>query len=259
MSLPRHPWRFFLAPFRGANYRTIARSLRTFDRPFEVLYRYATNRGAYPYEIGVKTPTGLLEIALPSFHDLRTVNEIFNRKDYDAREDLDVVVDLGANIGISALFFLTLNDHSRVYCYEPSPVNLPRLEANLAAYSARTVIDPRAVSETSGVFKFNAEPVGRYGGLLTEQYTEPVVNVIDVEVIDVNAALESILAREPRINMLKIDTEGTEVPIVKAIRPDLLDRIDEIVLEATVPEPLFPGKFSQTGHVSGVCHLRRLG
>lgn len=256
MALPRDPWRLFLAPFRAANYRTLSRSLRTFERPLPVLYRYVSNRGAYPYEIELKTPTGPLEVNLPSFHDLRTVNEIFNREDYGARKDIEVVVDLGANIGISALYFLTLNRRSRVYCYEPSPINLPRLERNLRAYADRVVIDPRAVSDVSGTFQFNAEPVGRYGGLITDAYTEPVVNVIDVEVIEINAALESVLARESRIDVLKIDTEGTEIPIVKAIRPDLLERIDEIVLEARVAEPLLPGRFSQTDAASGVCHLR---
>lgn len=254
MALPRDPWRFFLAPFQAANYRTLARSVRTFQRPFSALYRYATNRGVYPYEIGVKTPTGPLAISLPSFHDLRTVNEIFNRGDYGTRKDISVVVDLGANIGISALFFLTLNRDSRVYCFEPSPVNLPRLKQNLANYGGRAFIDERAVSDRSGTFQFNAEPVGRYGGLLNDQYTEPVVNVIDVEVIDINSALESILEREPRIDVLKIDTEGTEIPIVKAIRPDILARIDEIVLEARVTEQPLPG-FIQTGDTSGVCHL----
>lgn len=258
MALPRKPWRLFLAPFRAANYRTVAQSVRTFRRPATVLYRYVTNRGDYPYEIGLKTPTGPLAISLPTFHDLRTANEIFNRQDYGTRQDVDVVVDLGANIGISALFFLTLNDHSRVYCFEPSPINLPRLKTNLSEYADRTVIDPRAVSDVSGTFGFNAEPVGRYSGLVNDAYTEPVVNVIDVEVIDINSVLESVLAREPRINVLKIDTEGTELPIVKAIRPDLLTRIDEIVLEAAAPEPLFPGLFSQTGHAGGVCRLRLL-
>lgn len=258
MALPRDPWRLFLAPFRAANYRTLARSVRVFERPFAALYRYVSNRGSYPYEIALKTPTGRLAIDLPSFHDLRTVNEIFNRQDYGTRDDIDVVVDLGANIGISALYFLSRNRHCSVYCFEPSPVNLPRLERNLHPYADRVVIDPRAVSDVSGTFQFNAEPVGRYGGLLSGDYTAPVVNVIDVEVIDINSALESVLARESRIDVLKIDTEGTEIPIVKAIRPDLLSRIGEIVLEARVAEPLFPGQFAQTDHASGVCRLAAL-
>lgn len=258
MALPRDPWRFFLAPFRAANYRTLVLSTRVFERPAAVLYRYLTNRGAYPYEIALKTPTGPLMIDLPSFHDLRTVNEIFNRQDYGTRDDIDVVVDLGANIGISALYFLTRNRRCSVYCFEPSPVNLPRLERNLHPYADRVVIDRRAVSDVSGTFQFNAEPVGRYGGLLNEHYTAPVVNVIDVEAIEINTALESVLAREPRIDILKIDTEGTEIPIVKAIRPDILARIGEIVLEARVAEPLFPGQFAQSEAASGVCRLAAL-
>jgi len=258
MALPRAPWRFFLAPFRAANYRTVANAARAFEHPASVLYRYTTNGGSYPYDITLKTPTGPLKVSLPSYHDLRTANEIFNRKDYAAGENVGVVVDLGANIGISALYFLSRNSTSRVYCYEPAPVNIDRLKQNLAAYGDRAIIDARAVSDKSGTFEFNAEPVGRYGGLLTEGYTEPIVNVIEVEVIDINSALESILAREGHINVVKIDTEGTEIPIVKAIRPDLLEQIDEILMEATVPEPLFPGRFSQTGHTSGICRLHRL-
>lgn len=258
MALPRSAWRFFLAPFRAANYRTVANSVRAFEHPAEVMYRYTTNRGDYPYDVTARTPTGPLTMTLPTFHDLRTVNEIFNRKDYPAGENVGVVVDLGANIGISALFFLSRNSYSRVYCYEPSPVNLQRLEHNLLPYGPRAIIDERAVSDESGTFQFNAEPVGRYGGLLSEAYTEPVVNVIDVEVIDINTALESVLAVEGHINVLKIDTEGTEIPIVKAIRPDILQRIDEILMEATVPETLFPGVFKQTGHPAGICRLQRI-
>ncbi len=42
-----------------------------------------------------------------------------------------VVVDIGSNIGISALYFLTRNPACRCWLYEPVPRNVERLRANL--------------------------------------------------------------------------------------------------------------------------------
>ncbi|MDO9352175.1 MAG: FkbM family methyltransferase [Solirubrobacteraceae bacterium] len=258
MSLPRAPWRLFLAPFRVANYRTVLRSFRTFEHSGLVLWRYVSNRGEYPYRVGLRTPTGPIAIELPTYHDLRTANEVFNRRDYAADEVANVVVDLGANIGISALYFLTRDPSCRVWCFEPSPINLPRLRDALAGYGDRVVIDPRAVSDRDGKASFNAEPIGRYSGLLNEEYTEPVVNVIEVETVDINAVLRTILETERQIDVLKIDTEGSEASIIEAIAPSLLSRIREIYVEIDPTHSFDLGPHWTASRTAGVTRLRNL-
>ena len=254
--LSRTPSHVLLAPFRAQNYRTLRRSFRTYGNPISTLYRYVTNRGDYPAEIAVRTPVGPVKVATPSFHDLRTINEVFCRGDYAVGSDVKVVVDVGANIGISALYFLTRNNHSRVYCFEPSPINTPRLRERLAPFGDRVVISEQALSDRDGFFEFNAEPVGRYSGLVIPDYSRELVNVVQVETLNISDALERILEAEPFIDVLKIDTEGTEESILRSIRPELLSKIGEMFVEVNLDEPLFPEHFTQVSRPDGIAHFR---
>ena len=66
-----------------------------------------------------------------------TVNEVFCRQDYGADASIRAVVDVGSNIGISALYFLTRSPDCRAWLYEPVPRNVERLRGNLAGYEDR--------------------------------------------------------------------------------------------------------------------------
>lgn len=254
--LSRTPSHVLFAPFRLHNYRTLLRSFRAYTNPLSTLYRYITNRGDYPVHIGVRTPVGPIKVSAPTFHDLRTINEVFCRGDYEIRSDVEVVVDIGANIGISALFFLTRNETSRVYCFEPSPINAPRLRDALASFGDRAVISENAVSDRDGVFEFNAEPVGRYSGLVIPEYGRDLVNVVQVQTVNISDTLDTVLEVEAFIDVLKIDTEGTEESILRSIRPDLLGKIGEMFVEVNLDEPLFPDQFTQVSRPDGIAHFR---
>ena len=66
-----------------------------------------------------------------------TVNEVFCRRDYPVPPGARSVVDIGSNIGLSALFFLTRDESCRCWLYEPVPANVERLRANLRAFADR--------------------------------------------------------------------------------------------------------------------------
>lgn len=53
--------------------------------------------------------------------------------------------------------------------------------------------------------------------------------------------IDDVLAREGRIDLLKIDTEGSEPALVASLRPDQWERIGSVVYE--LPE----GVSSRTG------------
>jgi hypothetical protein len=55
--------------------------------------------------------------------------------------------------------------------------------------------------------------------------------------------LDEAVAREGRIDVLKIDTEGSEEPLVRSIRRDLLARIDTLFYESVRPMPLHTEMF----------------
>jgi FkbM family methyltransferase len=215
------------AIFQPQHYRALFNMWRVYPAFPENLWRYVSGEGTYPYDIEVRTPVGLVSIRLYSYHDILTVNEVFCRKDYPAGPDVKFVLDIGSNIGISALYFLTRNQSSECILYEPDPRNVQRLKANLAGLEHRFSLRESAVSDRSGDIEFGVEPSGRYGGIGV-----PTGESIVVRCGHVNEAIRDALQRFPRIDILKIDTEGVEVQTVEAIDRDLLPFIRRIFIEA---------------------------
>jgi hypothetical protein len=161
----RSPRRILAAAFQKQHYIALINMGRLYPRFLENLWRYLTGRGRYPYDIRVRTPVGTVGIRLYSHHDLLTVNEVFCRLDYHADASLRYVVDLGSNIGISALYFLTRNTEAKCVLYEPDPRNVERLRQNLRGLENRYTLVQAAVSDESGQVEFAVEPTGRYGAI----------------------------------------------------------------------------------------------
>ena len=228
------------AVLQPRHYRAALNMMQGYHQPWEVLYRYLSGAGVYPWDVRVRTPLGWFNPTLFSHHDLLTLNEIFCRLDYRLDPVPQVVVDLGANIGLSGLYFLTRAPTVRCHLYEPVPQNLERLEANLGRVRERATLNPYAVGDAEGEVEFGIEPSGRYGGIGVATGHSIVVRCRSI-----NSVLEDILAREARIDLLKIDTEGAEERTVRAIDTAYLERIGAIYLEARPPLPLLPGRFRQ--------------
>jgi FkbM family methyltransferase len=204
----------------------MARTLEAFPVAFS---RYISNGGSYPWTCRVRTPIGRRSVNLFSYHDLLTINEVFCRQDYPVDSDARVIVDLGANIGISGLYFLTRNSGTRCYLFEPVPRNVERLRANLAGLEDRFEIHEEAVADRAGQLEFGVEDIGRYGGLGANTGQS-----ITVTCRHINDVLAAILEKEERIDLVKIDTEGEEARTVAAIDPKLFARIGKIVYEYSV-------------------------
>lgn len=216
----------------------IKRIGRLAPRPLDFALRYFLARGAYPATIPIRTPTGVVRPTVWSFHDVQTVNEIFMREDYRAPQGIGVVVDLGSNIGLSALYFISRNPDVRCHLFEPVPRNVDRLRANLTGLEDRYELTVAAVADEAGEVTFGIEETGRYGGIDVETGNDIVVRCLEV-----NEVLAGVLEGCDRIDVLKVDTEGAEEPTLRAIRPDLLDRIDRIYFESHEPLPMHEDRF----------------
>jgi FkbM family methyltransferase len=204
--------------------------------------RYVFGSGTYPYRCRVRTPLGNQEITLFHPDDMQTVTEIFCRKDYAAPAQIRTVVDIGSNIGVSALYFLTRNRQVRCQLFEPDPRNIERLRGNLQQFEARYTLHEYAVADREGMVDFGIEETGRYGGIGANR-----PETIRVRCRDVNAVLDEALAETEEIDLLKVDAEGVEEAIVRAIRPDLLQRIRLIYFEMGEPiAPLHPTMFDHS-------------
>ena len=187
--------------------------MRVFDEPGAAFLRYVTNRGTYPWRPTLKTPLGRVEVTLADRHDLLTLNEIFCRRDYGSTAHR-TVVDIGANVGFASLFFLTRGQQTRVWAFEPDPANVERFRENLSGFEDRYTLLEVAVTavETSTVRFVTA---GRYG------HVAGVSEVgIDVPAISIARAVRDIARTAGPIDLVKIDTEGTESELLAAIPPD---------------------------------------
>lgn len=214
--------------------------------------QYLTGIGTYPSTITIRTPVGLISPTLYSYHDLLTVNEIFCRLDYKVSHEINTVVDLGSNIGISALYWLTRNNTSKCFLYEPDERNIVKLKSNLLGFEDRYVLSNKAVSDSSGKLKFGTESTGRYGGLGIE-----TDSIIEVESININDVVKEILSQNEVIDVLKIDTEGVEVRTVNALRPEYAEKINRIYIEAEPDSDIHPDIFYRKQYGS-VCRLIKI-
>lgn len=216
---------------RPSNWVALARMPRRYRHPVQGARRYFTPGGSYPYRCEVRTPLGIVAPELHSQHDMITVNELFCREDYRVGPEAQVVVDIGSNIGISALYFLTRSETSRVWLYEPVPRNVERLRENVSGFEGRWRVDQCAVADREGEEVFSVEPTGRYGGL-GAGHTES----IRVRVRDIDEVLREVLNAESRIDVLKLDTEGVEARTLAAASPELLARVGVIFAEDVAGE-----------------------
>lgn len=234
-------------------YRAIWNIFRFFRGPVRVLSGYLTlSQAGYPRTVVARAPTGQVRLRLYSPDDLVTAVECFAKIDYATPQGVTRVVDMGANIGISAAYFLSRNDVVTVDLFEPLPRNLARLEENLEPFRSRYRVQPVAIGTSTGKARFGVESTGRYGGIGLD-FEESTV----VEVLDANEALAAVLVTTPAIDVLKLDIEGMEAPVLAHLDPRVLERVALIYAETPDPQPSLDG-FSD-GRQGGVAVYTRQG
>jgi FkbM family methyltransferase len=221
------------------NYRALLRMPTVVVRPLEFARRYFLGAGPYPSRIAVRTPLGTIAPTAYSCHDVFTINEVFCRLDYRLPPGARVVVDVGSNIGLSALYFMTRSGDVSCRLFEPDPRNVRRLRENLVGYESRYRLSEVAVGDRAGRFRFGREITGRYGGLLSTESED----VIEVACVSINDVLRTTLREEGRIDVLKLDTEGLERRTVEAIEPELLRQVAVVCFEAQEPINPMPDLF----------------
>lgn len=213
-----------------SNYAAMWRLPRVAVHPLDFAGRYLFGRGSYPAACPVRTSSGVIAPTVFSHHDVITLNEIFCRLDYRIGPEARTIVDIGSNIGISALYFLTAAPAARCFLFEPDPRNTARLRENLLPYEGRWELTEAAVADRAGSLPFGREATGRYGGLGLD-----LADSIEVRCLHINSVIEGVLERAEEIDLLKVDTEGQENATVSAIRRDLLPRIRVICFETREP------------------------
>lgn len=136
-----------------------------------------------------------------------------------------VVLDIGANIGATAILLTSIYKNAIVYSFEPQKDNFEILKENVKSYSNIRIYN-HALGNEDGFFPLEKSDVSwNHGGFSLNRDGEGEL----VEVKCVSNVLDELGIS--KIDVIKIDCEGSEFNILTSLREDILKNIDLIVGE----------------------------
>ena len=200
----------------------------------------------------------------PGTNDDVIYTNVVTRNEYRIPDDMSgaVAIDIGVHVGAFSHLALT-RGAAELHGFEPEASNYWYAVQNLAPFGARVHLHNRAVwrsdiAASALHFWRSTDAANAGGGTLIWDTDGPLVDVVPFDDV-VDAVSEN---GRRRVNLLKIDCEGAEFPIL--LTSGCLDRIDRIVgeyheLRAELPRHVrIPGCEQFTAEILAA-HLERAG
>lgn len=177
---------------------------------------------------------GLRGMGIRNFETDSASGEAYFIKRYISLIDAGVVIDVGANVGDYSRKVRKANSMIRIYAFEPHPVTYQKLKKNIAGLHIETINS--GVGSSSGtinLYDYAADDGSSHASL----YQEVIEKIHKGKAASHEVAITTLdeFAEEheiERIHLLKIDTEGNELEVLKGFRKYLeADKIDLIHFE----------------------------
>lgn len=197
---------------------------------------YSKLAGGTPVET-IKFRCGLVLQSPPQvnlnflFHEV-WIDKIYSPSGYEIEKD-NIVVDIGANIGVFAAYAATRADNVKILAFEPFPENVDWLRKNVAEGNLSNItIYPEAVG---GVTEERTLQMSDswMKHMLSETTSEKSETAnkngrsLNVQCVNFNDIMERI----PKCDLLKVDCEGSEYEIFYSSSPEALKKVRRIVGE----------------------------
>lgn len=141
--------------------------------------------------------------------DINTFYSILFNKEYNInfKEEPKIIIDLGANIGLSSIFFLNKFPESKVIAVEPEKSNYEMLVKNISNYS-NAILYNKGIWNKNATLKIKDNGNGKWGFSVFE-VLEKDENTIDA--ISISEIIKQNNIKQ--IDILKIDIEGAEIEL----------------------------------------------
>ena len=180
-----------------------------------------------PSGLYLETRSGLRIHLSGDEDDVSTLLVVFGRRDYGKIPQHAICIDVGAHLGSFSLYAISSGAAS-VYSYEPDPVLYKTLVRNVESNHLGSQVFPcRAAVVGAQASTVTFYPEGNASGHLA-----PLQG--DNQGIAVNAlTLAEVVERNKleRVDVLKLDCEGSEYDIVFGTPPEIWRRIERVRLE----------------------------
>lgn len=157
----------------------------------------------------------------------------------------DIVVDIGANVGIFSL--LAASKGAIVYSFEPNPESFSLLERNIISNGFHDRIKPfnfaissadgyieLAVPDTEKIYALGSATTTKATRLQLEQDKGIPSRIFSVPCISIRTMVDEIIGHGKEVHLMKVDCEGAEWDIVESLKPQLASRIKNIAMETHV-------------------------
>lgn len=182
------------------------------EREYRAYHFLESRFGAKARYVDGKTKIHGWDVFFPDSQSfLSNYKEIFLEKIYAFKSDnpAPVILDLGANIGLSVLFFKSLYPEAKITAFEADPKIFTYLKKNIEGNALVDVeLINRAAWNEETRLKFS--PDGADGGSVASAEAD---SSLEVEAIDI-----ADFFKGRKIDFLKMDIEGAETTVLPACR-----------------------------------------
>ncbi len=177
---------------------------------------------------GIKHP---FHLRMPS-SDVPTFHQIFidEEYDFDVENEPEVIVDAGANIGLTSIYFANKYPNAKIIAIEPEASNFEMLVKNTKKYEAIIPVQA-ALWNQNGKINLVDPGLGNWGFMTLDaaDSTEEDFDVCHaVDAITVDKILD--MYELSKINILKIDIEGSEKEVMADSAP-WIEKVDALIVE----------------------------
>ena len=161
--------------------------------------------------------------------DIMAFTHVWLLHEYDRSEfeinDTDIVIDIGAHIGLFALFASQFCKNGKIYCFEPVKENFRLLEANLILNNIKNIIAVNAAISTNNenVIIYLNEDESGHSMYVTGSKKIQVKSFTLQDVFDSN--------KLQKCDFIKIDCEGEEYEIIDSLSIPYFDKINKMCIE----------------------------